>query len=484
MENNKYKISNSEFYKIREEVLRTWETGSEVRDLQEAINYQKNIPKEKNFAHAMQKALENKITLIQPRAGVPLIEDHINLLKYLETEGEADLLPTTIDAYTRQNRYQEAQIGIQKSIETKTAMLNGFPAVNHGVKGCRRVTEALTKPLQVRHGTPDARLLAEITLAGGFTSFEGGGISYNIPYAKKVPLKKSIEDWKYVDRLVGIYQENGITINREPFGPLTGTLVPPFISHVVGIIEGILCLRQGVTSITLGYGQCGNIIQDVAAVISLRELADKYFRQEGFTNFQLTIVFHQWMGGFPEDESKAFSVISLGSMVAALSGAEKVIVKSPHEARGIPTKEANAQGLRCTKQVINMLRDQKFPLSENLYKEINLIKREVDCVMSHVYRLGNGDIESGIISAFEAGVVDIPFAPSIYNHGKILPMRDNEGYIRVFNKGNIPLDNDILEYHRSRLEERAKAEGRQVCYQMVVDDIYAISKGRLVGRPK
>ena len=80
-------------------------------------------------------------------------------------------------------------------------------------------------PVQVRHGTPDARLLAEISPAGGFTSFEGGGISYNIPYAKNVPLK-TIYDWQYVDRLTGLYEE-GVTINREPFGPLTGTLVPP-----------------------------------------------------------------------------------------------------------------------------------------------------------------------------------------------------------------------------------------------------------------
>jgi methylaspartate mutase epsilon subunit len=89
-----------------------------------------------------------------------------------------------------------------------------------------------------------------------------------------------------------------------------------------------------------------------------------------------------------------------------------------------------------------------------------------------------------VIAAFESGAMDVPFAPSVHNHGKILPMRDNEGYIRVFNKGNLALDEDIMDYHRSRLEERASAEGRQVCFQMVTDDIYAISKGRLVGRPR
>jgi methylaspartate mutase epsilon subunit len=432
----------------------------------------------------MQRASKEGKTLLQPRAGVALIPDHIELLKYLETEGEADLLPTTIDAYTRLNRYQEAANGIARSLEAKTSLLNGFPAVNHGVPGCRQVTEAVSKPIQVRHGTPDARLLAEITLAGGFTSFEGGGISYNIPYAKKVPLKKSIDDWRYVDRLTGIYEENGVHINREPFGPLTGTLVPPFISHAVALIEGILALREGVKSITLGYGQAGNLFQDIAAMISLRELAHEYFLREGFEDYELTTVFHQWMGGFPEDEAKAFSVISWGASVAVLSNADKVIVKSPHEAMGIPTKEANAQGLRCTRQMVSMLRDQKFLVSEDHREEIEQIKREVKCIMDAVYSLGNGDIEAGTIAAFEAGALDIPFAPSMYNHGKILPMRDNDGFIRVFNKGNLALSDDVMAYHRDKLEERAKAEGRKVSFQMVTDDIYAISKGGLVGRPR
>ncbi|HNW36336.1 MAG TPA: methylaspartate mutase subunit E, partial [Candidatus Ozemobacteraceae bacterium] len=326
-------ITWNDFLKIRETILDTWPTGKGL-DLGEALAYQKALPPARNFALAMKKAHDQGRTLLQPRAGVALVNEHIKLLQYLETEGEADLLPTTIDAYTRQNRYQEAANGIEKSLQAGTSLLNGFPAVNHGLTGCRQVVEALKSPIQVRHGTPDARLLAEITLAAGFTSFEGGGISYNIPYAKKVPLQKSIDDWKYVDRLVGWYEENGVHINREPFGPLTGTLVPPFVSHAVAIIEGLLALRQGVRSLTLGYGQGGNFIQDVAAMLSLRELADAYFTKAGFSGYDLTTVFHQWMGGFPEDESKAFAVICWGSTVAALSGATKVIVKTPHEARG------------------------------------------------------------------------------------------------------------------------------------------------------
>ncbi len=477
------KIDLKEFYEIRKEVLQTWPTGQQV-SLDEAFRYHRTIPEERRFARVMKKAKEKRLTLLQPRAGVALIEDHIKLLRYLETEGQADLLPTTIDAYTRQNRYEEAEKGIEKSKQAGTSLLNGFPAVNHGVDGCRRVVESVSKPLQVRHGTPDARLLAEITLAAGFTSFEGGGISYNIPYAKRVPVEKSIRDWQYVDRLVGLYEENGIRINREPFGPLTGTLVPPCISIAIGIIEGLLALKQGVRSITLGYGQGGNIIQDVAAVIALRELAEEYFHQEGYDDFELTTVFHQWMGGFPEDEAKAFSVIALGAIVAKFSGAEKVIVKSPHEAMGIPTKEANAQGLRATRQAINMVEDQVIFKPEDLDEEVRLIKAEVRSLLNKVYEVGAGDVAAGTVAAFEAGFLDVPFAPSVYNHGKIIPMRDNEGFIRIFNRGNLPLPEEIMAYHYQKLQERARAEGRAISFEMVTDDIYAISKGKLVGRPK
>jgi methylaspartate mutase epsilon subunit len=477
------KLDLKEFFEIRKEVLQTWPTGQKV-SLDEGIKYHHTLPEEKSFVLAMKKAREGRKTLLQPRAGVALIEEHIKLLRYLETEGQADLLPTTIDAYTRQNRYEEAEKGIEKSKQAGISLLNGFPAVNYGVEGCRRVVENLSRPLQVRHGTPDARLLAEITLAAGFTSFEGGGISYNIPYAKRVPVEKSIRDWQYVDRLVGLYEENGVQINREPFGPLTGTLVPPCISIAVGIIEGLLALNQGVKSITLGYGQGGNIIQDMAAIKALRELAEEYFRQEGFEDFDLTTVFHQWMGGFPEDEAKAFAVIALGAIVARFSGSEKVIVKSPHEAMGIPTKEANAQGLRATRQAISLVEDQVLFKPEDLQAEVDLIKEEVRCLLNGVYQLGQGDVAAGTVAAFQAGVLDIPFAPSVYNHGKIIPMRDNEGFIRIFNKGNLPLTDEIISYHRQRLQERAKAEGRVISFEMVTDDIYAISKGKLVGRPK
>jgi methylaspartate mutase epsilon subunit len=476
------KLSNDLFHSIRKDVLTHWETGKDV-NFEEAVAYQKSIPAEKRFANKLDAADDVQRTLTQPRAGVALPNELVDLLRHLEDEGEADLLPTTIDSYTRHNRYDEAQVGIDESVKNGRSMLNGFPAVNWGVQVCRDITSALKSPVQVRHGTPDARLLTEITIAGGFTSYEGGGISYNIPYAKKHPLDKTIYDWQYCDRLVGLYEEAGVTINREPFGPLTGTLVPPSISNAVAIIEALLAAAQGCKHITVGYGQCGNLIQDVAAIKSLRQQTEFYLAQHGFTDVRVSTVFHQWMGGFPQDESKAFGVISWGAAAAALSGATKVIVKTPHEAMGIPTKEANAAGLKASKQVVNMLADQKMLNVSDVEVECDIIKEEVRLIMEKTLELGGGDIAVGTVRAFEAGVIDVPFAPSMFNAGKILPARDDVGAVRLLECANLPFSQQLKDFHREKLEARGKHENRAVSFQMVIDDIYAIGRGHLVGRP-
>ncbi len=463
-------------------MLTQWPTGKDV-NLEEAVAYHKAMPESRNFGKKLLDAKKAGKTLVQPRAGVPVVEEHIKLMQYLEKYGEADLLPSTIDSYTRQNRYEEAENGIAESIRLGRAMMNGFPAVNHGVAKCRQVIESVSVPMQVRHGTPDARLLTEITFAGGFTSYEGGGISYNLPYCKNVPMERTIRDWQYVDRLTGLYEEMGVSINREPYGPLTGTLVPPCISHAAAIIEALLAAEQGVKNITVGYGQCGNLRQDVAAIRTLEELTDEYLQKYGYGDVQVTTVLHQWMGGFPADEAKAFGVISTGALIAALSKATKVIVKTPHEAVGIPTMEANAEGLKATKQVVNMMYEQTLQ-SDKVEEEKEIIRAETRCIVDKCFELGNGDIAIGVCRAVEAGVLDVPFAPCRYNAGLMLPCRDNNGAIRILNPGNLPFTQDIKDFHIAKIEERAAFEKRKPSFQMVIDDVYAIGKGRLVGRPK
>ncbi len=474
---------DSHFVAERGAVLTSWPTGVGV-DLSEAFAFHRTLPESKKAYRKLRAGHEEGRIFLQPRAGVALLSEHLVLLSKLDLEGQADFLPTTIDSYTRQNRYEEAQKGIEESKLAGRSLLNGFPAVNYGVLNCRKIVEAAGVPVQVRHGTPDARLLAEITLAAGFSDFEGGGVSYNIPYARDIPLELSIYHWQYVDRLCGAYAENNIIINREMFGPLTGTLVPPCISHAVGIIEAMLAAEQGVKSITIGYGQGGNLLQDAAALRSLARLGRSYLDRAGFDDVLLTTVFHQWMGGFPQDESRAMGVIAWGAATAALGGVDKVIVKTPHEALGIPTAEANVAGLLCTRQVISMLEAQKLLQTEELTEEEAVIEREVGEIIARVRELGEGDLALGTVRSFEAGVLDIPFAPSSWTRGSVIPVRDKEGAIRILRFGGLPFSGETRDYHIARVKQRAGAEKRDPGFRMVIDDIYAISKGRLVGKPR
>jgi len=476
------KLTLEEFLKERKEVLATWKTGNDPQlDLEEAVKYLKSVPDHKNFAIKLANTKGGR-TLVQPRAGVPAIDKHVELLQFLEAAG-ADFLPSTIDSYTRQNRYLEAEKGIEESVKQGRAFLNGFPAVNHGVTGCKHVLESINVPLQARHGTPDSRLLAEVIHAAGWTSNEGGAISYNVPYAKSVSIEDSIKYWQYCDRLVGYYEEQGVHINREPFGPLTGTLVPPSISHTVGIIEALLAAEQGVKNITVGYGMGGNVIQDVAAIKSLEKLTNKYLEKYGYKDVLVTTVFHQWMGGFPMDESEAMGLIAMSSTVAALSKANKMITKTPHESIGVPTKEANAMGIKASKVVTQMLAEQKMPDSKELEAEMNEIEKEVDCLMDCIIKVGDGDLAVGTVKAFEQGLIDVPFAPSRYNAGLILPARDKDGYIRILEFGKLGFTEDIKAFHKAKIAERAASENRPVSFQLTIDDIYAVSNGHLVGHP-
>ncbi|NHN48922.1 methylaspartate mutase subunit E [Halostella sp. JP-L12] len=468
------RLPSDELQRIDERVRGDWPTGDDV-DFEEAVAFHESLPESKRFAHVLETADR---PLLQPRAGVPRLDDQIELLRHLEQHGLADLLPTTIDSYTRDNEYEKARQGLEEARESGEDTLNGFPAVNHGVDGCRELIEALDRPIEVRHGTPDARLLAAVTFAGGFQSFEGGPVSYNIPYTKEDDLETTIEHWQYVDRLAGAYTERGVRINREPFGPLTGTLVPPCIAIAVMLVEGLLAATQGVRSLTLGYGQVGNVVQDVAALRALKDLGNEYLPDE----VTVTTVFHEWMGGFPPDEARANGVISLGGATAAIAQPDKVITKSPQEFQGVPTKEANAAGLRTTRQLIDMLIEQDIDI-DGIDEEQELIERATRDLMDAVFRHGDGDVARGVIRAFESGALDVPFAPSDSAAGDVLPARDDDGRVRIFTFADLNVDEEIKEIHGARLDDRARTEDRDRSFTMVADDVDAISDGKLIGRP-
>ena len=85
MELSNRRLSREAFEAERASVMNTWPTGSEV-DFAEGLRYQRSLPEHKRFSAALAAADRAGKTLFQPRAGVALLEEHIALLQYLQSQ--------------------------------------------------------------------------------------------------------------------------------------------------------------------------------------------------------------------------------------------------------------------------------------------------------------------------------------------------------------------------------------------------------------
>lgn len=465
------------FWRTRRSVLANWPTGAEV-DLDEAAAYHRAMAVTKNTAWKLRRARTEGKTLVQPRAGVADIEQHIALLQRLRSAG-ADLLPTTVDSYTRECRYDDAERGLAQSREAGRSLLNGFPAVNYGVGACRRIAEAVDAPLFARTAAPDCRLTHEIMYAGGYTSCTAGAIVFSLGYAKDYPLARAIESWQYSYRMMGAYYERGVTLSVEHYLPIS-TLVPQSTSMACVILDSLIAAAQGVHDISLGIGQQCHLAQDAAALRAYPALGRHYLDAFGFNDVELSTVMSQWMGGFPSDEGQAFGVICMGAMAGYLGGVTYMISKSPHEAAGVPTTEANVHGLTASKMVLRMLADQKLAPIAEIAEEQTILEAETRAIVDRALELGDGDAAIGAIRAIEAGVIDVPFSPHRSNANQALPARDWRGAVRLAQFGGVPIPKEIREHHEAELAKRTAGRQSRAPWELLLADVNAISDGMLL----
>jgi methylaspartate mutase epsilon subunit len=238
----------------------------------------------------------------------------------------------------------------------------------------------------------------------------------------------------------------------------------------------LMAAGQGVRHYSMGLCQSLNILQDVAGLRALKEVGRDYLKRFGCADVFFSIASHQWMQAFPNDEPRAYAVIVLGGVIAALSGATQIITKSTHEAEGIPTKEANAQGIKATRMAIELIRSNRFPESTELLQEKRMIIREACSILDKALEMGDGDPVLASLRSLQAGVLDIPWAPNQFVAGKIIPVRDASGAVRYLDHANLPFDPEILEYNREKIRERERRDGKKADYEAAIFDVTEISK--------
>ncbi len=467
-------LEHETFESRRREVLEHWKTGNAARNLASNAQF---LMRQPSFPKAQtQVKMDHGQILIQPRCGVALIGEQIRLFKNFKRAG-VKVLSYQVDSLTRNNNYAGAEEIIRDSRLSGTSTLNGFPVINHGVTGLRRIAQQVHLPLQTRHSARDPRLLAEISYAGGVTSFEGGAISYNIPYYKNYPLAESIRNWQYVDYLTGLHHKLfGVVLDREFFGTLTATLIPPCLAIVTNVIEALLAVRQGVKCVSLGYAEQGHRSQDIAAIRMMKKMTSEILDRMGYKDVQLNTVFHQYMAAFPPCLKRADELIRNSAITAARSGATRIMGKTLVEAFGIPTLTDNITGIELIRSGLAGAADC-YVDEARVAEECAAIRREVEAIFESVVLCGNGDIAQGVVTGFKEGLMDIPFSSSIHNRGEAMTMRDVEGAVRFLSTGNLRLDRESCEFHQHKVNERRKAEGARSCsedHRLVERDVTRI----------
>ncbi|MDY6825601.1 MAG: methylaspartate mutase subunit E [Bacillota bacterium] len=479
------RIDEEKFMAMRKSVLSLWPTGKEV-DLEEAVEYQKSMPDNKNFCKVIQKLREEGRTVVFPRAGTPLVEDEIELVQTLYEAG-VPLLPCTTDSYTRHLQFEKVEQALEESKKSGRAMLNGYPIINHGVKNTRKVVESCGAAFNPRTSRLSNSLVGEIAFASGMTAQPTSFFPWFGSYDKTATLEECIGTSQYLSRLMGWYADQGVIITSDLHGWLPNGVFPISINVATIIIEGLVAAEQGVKSV-LPLVECqGHLAQDIAAIRVTPKLLRRYLDRFGYNDVIIPGTSAQQVPlfAFPRDRGGAFGYVTYTCFVGALGEAEIVSPRSIDEGIGVPTKDAHVETYKAANWINQVVRTQKIKMdNEEIETESKVLETEVTAILEAVLKLGNGDIVIGAIKAVDAGVLDSPFPLNIHAKDNVLGVRDSRGACRYVEFGSLPIPEEIKEFHRAKVAEREKKENRKMDYYAAIDDFWAISKGQLLGKPR
>lgn len=468
------RLSDDQFFKIRrEEVLPMWETGKGVENLEECIAAAKELSRGKSFALKLKEAKEKEMHILIPQFGRALTDYTVEGLKYVEEA--SNLAPHGAwliysDSYTRKLDFKRAAAGIERSKKEGMSMLNGWPIVNFGVEEARKVMEATQVALSFNSTDEDGRLASEIALAAGWNACSTRSLQEVIAHCKNIPLEEEIRINQYEARLAGIYTENGVPECPWNASNLTGYDSAGYRSFVC-VSESLLAAEQGVKYQFVEHGLNMNMVQDIAMTRVTERLCKEYCERFGYKDIEFFTGGFPFLGAWPPRAEEANAMIAWNAIITIMGGFTGVILKCQDEAFATPTKEGMAMSVRLARHLLTLMGNQKMPDSEKLRLEEAMIEAEVRAVMEKCLEAGDGDMAVGMCKGVDAGWIDTMLTPWKHNKGNVMVMRDAENAVRYFDTGNVPLPEEVKAYHREKLAERERKEGRKASFDMVVQDL-------------
>ena len=440
--------------------------GREPYDLDEAIGFARDNASRGTVAAVLQHAKDSGVPAVVPRAGVSSWEGQRDLMAKLDEAGAA-FLPITIDSLTRELQFAEADRRLASGTQ-----LNGYPIVAHGIEATRRLIQGFDKPVIVRANAVDLRITAESGFASGGTAFVSGPMYATIYYSKNAPLSEGIAKWQYIFRLMGWYTDNGVPMADDAVGfSQSGTCSVPSLMHVGVVLDALIMAAQGVKHIMVYSMLQGNLAQDVASCLAVDQLAQEYLQRFGFDDVHTYVASSDWNGAFPARRPDAYGLIAANVFAAAIARAPLNYVKTIDEGIGVPTAESNADSIRVTRYLLNLIgRQAQAWRTPEVEFELHLNLIEARAMLDAIIDVGAGDPAVGCVRALGTGLLDIPFSPNVHVKGNVLPIRDAMGAVRFLDHGALPIPKEALDMEAERLARRS-ADVSLLGYQDVVADL-------------
>ncbi|MGP3927211.1 methylaspartate mutase [Streptomyces sp. 8N616] len=388
-----------------------------------------------SFAMAVARARQAGELLVQPRMGFPTIAHMGSGLRAVRAARARTVGTITLDSYTRVGDHDSARRALANGAD-----LNGFPIVAHGGAATREMIASVGLEdfaIQVRHGSPLPLGIVEALVDAGLDATEGGPVSYCLPYSR-TPLAEAIPAWA---RSCEVLAERVPGAHLESFGGcMLGQLCPPGLLVALSVLEGIFFRRHGLRSISLSYAQQTDFAQDVSAIHALRRLAAEYL-----TGTDWHVVLYTYMGVFPQSLPGALALLRQSARLAAATGTERLIVKTPAEAHRIPTIEDNVQALEHAAAAARHgpvpppRAGDATPCPARPDDEDDPeVYEEASSLVEAVLELDT-DIGRALLKAFQLGYLDVPFCLHADNAQRSRSYLDERGRLRWLRVGRMPI---------------------------------------------
>ena len=467
-----------DFFEQRRSALGEWPTGRDV-NLEEAVSYQRSLPPHKVQAHQLARAKADGNIVCLPQVGQATIEKMLSIFDFVEGEcGMSDWNDSwfiILDAYSRKKRFDAAAKAIEASKAAGANLLSGFPAVNHGVAGFRKLIEYSGHSGYLSTLDEDPRLCSEISFAGGGTGYLAYDIHDLMQHSRDYPLDRRIHNFQYVSRLAAYYTEKGAPITAWPAGHHNGW-EPPGVKISMVILQVLEAARQGVKHMACSYGLTGNLTQDVVGLRLMGQMVTEYFAKFGFDDVNVYFGAYPHLGTWPTDILQATAMMAWETSVTRMAGAQFIYLKSPDEASSTPSMEAIGAEVKIAKHMLNVLGNFKIGDTAEMAEEQGMVEAEVRAVVDATLDLSHGDVSNGMILGVEKGFLDAVFSPWIHVKNRLLTVRDLDGAYRYLDFGSMPVPKAVTDYHRKKIEQRCRATGKKADIEMVTEDLYHLAR--------